>query len=48
MEDLTCDSSPIELDAEYEAELLRRLEEMDNGRAKMLTLDEVMMSLRRP
>ena len=39
---------PVELDPEYEAELFRRLEEIDSGRAKLLSLDEVMMRLRTP
>ena len=34
-----------ELDVEYEAELLRRMEEIDAGKAKMLTMDEVMAGL---
>jgi putative addiction module component (TIGR02574 family) len=48
LESLPEDERPIELDPEYEAELFRRLEEIDSGRAKMLTLDEVMARLRRP
>jgi len=47
LESLPEDERPIELDPEYEAELVRRLEEMDSGKAKMLTLDEVMASLRK-
>jgi putative addiction module component (TIGR02574 family) len=47
LESLPEDERPIELDPEYEAELVRRLEEIDSGRAKMLTLDEVMSRLRR-
>jgi putative addiction module component (TIGR02574 family) len=34
-----------ELDLDYEAELLRRVEEIDAGKAKMLTMDEVMAGL---
>jgi len=47
LESLPADERPIELDPEYEAELVRRLEEMDAGKAKMLTLDEVMAGLRK-
>ena len=47
LESLPEDQRPIELDPAYETELLRRLDEIDNGRAKMLTLDEVMSGLRR-
>jgi hypothetical protein len=42
-EDQLCD-----LDPEYEAELFHRLEEIESGRAKLLSLDEVMTRLRRP
>jgi putative addiction module component (TIGR02574 family) len=42
-----CERS-IELDPDYEAELVRRLEEIDTGRANMLTLDEVMARLQLP
>ncbi len=48
LESLPEDERPIELDPEYEAELFRRLEEIDSGRAKMLTLEDVMTRLRRP
>jgi len=37
----------IELDPEYEAELLRRIQEMDSGQAKMLPLDAVLARFRR-
>jgi putative addiction module component (TIGR02574 family) len=47
LESLPEDERPIQLDPEYEAELVRRLEEIDSGRAKMLTLDEVLARLRR-
>jgi putative addiction module component (TIGR02574 family) len=47
LESLPEDERPIELNSEYEAELIRRLEEIDAGRAKMLTLDEVMQRLRK-
>ena len=40
------DITLTELDPAYETELMRRLDEMDSGRAKMLSLDEVMQSLR--
>jgi len=39
---------PLELDAAYEAEIERRLAEIDGGRAKMYSLDEVMAGLRKP
>jgi antitoxin ParD1/3/4 len=48
LESLPEEERPIELDPEYETELLRRLEEIDSGQAKMLTVDQVMMRLRRP
>jgi putative addiction module component (TIGR02574 family) len=31
----------------YEAEVMRRIEEIDSGNAKMLTLEEVMAKLRK-
>ena len=34
------------LDPDYEAELMRRLDESDRGQARMLTLGEVMARLR--
>jgi Arc/MetJ-type ribon-helix-helix transcriptional regulator len=37
----------LEFYPEFEAELLRRLAEMDSGRAKMLSLDEVMRLVRK-
>ena len=46
LESLPEGERPIELDPEYETELLRRLDEIDSGRAKMLTLDKVMSRLR--
>jgi putative addiction module component (TIGR02574 family) len=46
LESLPEDERPLELSSEDEAELVRRLEEIDSGRAKMLTLDEVMQRLR--
>jgi putative addiction module component (TIGR02574 family) len=46
LESLPEDERPIELNSEYEEELIRRLEEIDSERAKMLTLDEVMQRLR--
>jgi putative addiction module component (TIGR02574 family) len=48
LESLPTHERPLELDPEYETELFRRLEEMDNGKAKMLSLDEVMAKLRSP
>jgi putative addiction module component (TIGR02574 family) len=48
LESLPEDERPIELDPEYEAELFRRLREMDDGQAKMLTLDEAMARIRNP
>jgi len=48
LESLPEDERPIELSSQYEAELIRRLEEIDSGQAKMLTLDEVMQRLRNP
>jgi putative addiction module component (TIGR02574 family) len=42
LESLPEDERPLDLDPEYEAELIRRLEEIDSGRAKMLTLGQVM------
>ncbi len=47
LESLPEDQRPIELDPAYETELLRRIQEIDDGRAKMLTLEEVMAGLRR-
>lgn len=47
LESLPEDERPVELDPEYEAELFRRLEEIDSGQAKMLSLGEVMAKLRR-
>jgi putative addiction module component (TIGR02574 family) len=47
LESLPEDERPIELDPEYEAELFRRLNEMDSGQAKLLSLAQVMASLRR-
>jgi putative addiction module component (TIGR02574 family) len=47
LESLPEDQRPIELNPAYETELLRRLDEIDSGQAKMLTLDEVMNGLRR-
>ena len=48
LDSLPVQDRPIELDPDYKAELIRRLEEIDSGRAKMLTLDEVMARLRLP
>jgi putative addiction module component (TIGR02574 family) len=38
----------IELSEEYEAELHRRLEELDSGKAKLLSLADVMARLKLP
>jgi putative addiction module component (TIGR02574 family) len=46
LESLPESERPIELDPEYEAELVRRLDEIDAGRAKMVTLEEVMAGMR--
>ena len=48
LESLPIRERPIELDPDYEAELLRRLAEIDGGRANMLTLDQVMARLQLP
>jgi putative addiction module component (TIGR02574 family) len=40
------DIASTDLDPAYESELMRRLDEIDSGRAKMLSLDEVMARLR--
>jgi putative addiction module component (TIGR02574 family) len=40
------DHLPV-LESEYEAEIRRRVEEIDSGKAKMLSLEEVMSSVRR-
>jgi putative addiction module component (TIGR02574 family) len=40
------DITPTDLNPAYESELMRRLDEIDSGRAKMLSLDEVMARLR--
>jgi putative addiction module component (TIGR02574 family) len=40
--------APIRIDADYAAELRRRLEELDSGRAKKDTLENVMARLRDP
>jgi putative addiction module component (TIGR02574 family) len=42
------DTSPIELNPAYEAELRRRLANLDQGRAKKHSLEEVMARLRDP
>lgn len=47
-ESLPEDDRPFGLAPEYEAEVLRRIEEIDSGRARMLGLDEVMATLRGP
>jgi putative addiction module component (TIGR02574 family) len=47
LESLPEDQRPLELEPEYEAEVLRRLGEIDQGNAKLLTLDEVMARMRR-
>jgi hypothetical protein len=39
------DPPPI-LDEEYEAEIYRRIAEIEGGRARMFSLEEVMASLR--
>ena len=38
---------PPSLDPQYEAEVMQRIEEIDRGTAKMLTLEEVMARLRK-
>jgi putative addiction module component (TIGR02574 family) len=49
LESLPEDSDPpIQLDPEYEAELLRRLDDLNAGRAKTSTLEQVMARLRGP
>lgn len=48
LESLPEENRPVEIDEEYEAELHRRLEEIDSGRAKLHTLEEVMSRLRKP
>jgi putative addiction module component (TIGR02574 family) len=48
LDSLPEEESPIELDPEYVADVYRRLEEIDSGRARMLSLEEVMTSLRKP
>ena len=40
------DITSSDLDPAFESELMRRLDEIDSGRAKMLSLDEVMARLR--
>lgn len=46
-EDDDCDDAdpPIQLDPAYEQVLHRRIEEMNRGEAKMLTLEEVMKAV---
>jgi len=46
LDSLPPDERKIELDPDYESELARRLDEIDRGRAKMLTLEQVMPGLR--
>src|SRR5262245_8214400 len=46
-ESLPEDERPLTLDPEYEAEVLRRAHEVGSGRAKTLTLEEVMARLRK-
>ena len=46
-ESLPEDDRPLVLDAEYEAEVLRRVEEVESGEAKTLTLEDVMARLRK-
>jgi putative addiction module component (TIGR02574 family) len=46
-ESLPEQQSSAALDPQYEAEVVRRIEEIDSGRAKMLTLEEVMSHLRK-
>jgi len=46
-ESLPEDASPVSLDQQYEAEVMRRIGEIDHGQAKMLTLEEVMARLRK-
>lgn len=46
LESLPEDQRPLELEPDYETEVLRRLEEIDSGQAKLLSLDEVMKRLR--
>lgn len=40
------DDPPPVLDEEYEAEIHRRIAEIESGQARMLSLEEVMASLR--
>jgi putative addiction module component (TIGR02574 family) len=40
------DDIPPTLDEEYEAEIFRRIDEIESGKARMLSLEEVMASLR--
>jgi putative addiction module component (TIGR02574 family) len=47
LDSLPVEDSSVELDADYEAEIHRRLEEIDSGNAKMHSLEEVMQGLLR-
>ena len=46
-ESLPEEDRPLALDPKYEAEVLRRVEEVESGTAKTLTLEEVMARLRK-
>lgn len=47
LESLPEDERPLKLDADYEAQLQRRIVDIDNGSAKVLSLEETMKRLRR-